>query len=721
MRRSTAKPAVDSIGTAAILRSNSVKDRMGTGTDRQQARKALFRAIVYAFAGAALQVLSVRMLSYVFPFQMIFAVSLIAAFSILFSGLGALFARRLRPFTAPLMAVTGILFLCSFLLMALGSFLPKQAMFSVTLEHVLALLPASTIATIPLAALVVAAPLFLMGALTGGFYLTVLETDRALLKALVAGTAVAFLVGYIGCAWLITHTGIWNLILAASAIAALAFLPPLRFSLATAALCVAIFAVDPDRVLFDLLGREPLIWSSGPERTRLAGSWSPYARLDFYRVGDHKLAGLYNGIQWWATGDTEHDLPIRREIYRHLTGDILVIGAGGGHGLLSLTNASSITAVELDPGVVETLAGPLADYNDRIYRRVETYAMEGRAFLDATERRFDAIIYEAPEFVFANSEKSFVNMENYLYTIEGISRAFDRLRPGGLFLIYHTYGLIPTERFAKAYPSDAHWAVFRTEATLIKEVKVVFAVASRDAGVIKQWRELLSRSGAEEWSAEPGFLATLDKAHPVTDDRPLLHLRDWRQTIPFIVALFLIGMLLVAVLLRHAQRRRMLFFTLIGIGFIMTELAVINLLRSTLGGYVETSGVAIGMLLIATAAGTLLHDKIPPRLLAPLSLGGFLLLFFLLATMPPAAPILLKTLWICGAVAIPGIVMGVFFPAGLAAAAAGESATCYAMDTIGTAFGFILFYLLIAVAGFSGAMAAALACYLAAALIFMRR
>ncbi len=694
---------------------------MNIETNRQRAHEALFRAIVYAFTGAAVQVLSVRMLSYVFPFQMIFAVSLIAAFSIFFSGLGALFAQRLRLFTMPLMVATGILFLCSFLLMAFGSFLPKQAMFSVTLEHVLALLPAGTIATIPLAALIVAAPLFLMGALTGGFYHTILETDRSLLKALVAGTSVSFLIGYVGCAWLVTHTGIWNLIIAASAITAFAFLPPLRFVLLTGTLLVALFAANPDKTLFDLFGREPLIWSSGPERTRLVGFWSPYARLDFYRVGDHKLAGLYNGIQWWATGDTEHDLPIRREIYRHLTGDVLVIGSGGGHGLLSLTTASSITAVELDPGVVETLKGPLADYNDRIYHRVETYAMEGRAFLETTDRQFDAIIYEAPEFVFANSEKSFVNMENYLYTVEGITLVFEHLRPGGLFIIYHTYGLIPTERFVKAYPPDVHWAVFRTEATIIKEVKVVFAVASRDAGVIKRWRGLLSQSGAKEWSAEPGFLAILDKARPVTDDRPLLHLRDWRQTIPFLAALFVIGAFLVFVLLRHAQRRRMLFFTLIGIGFILTELAIINLLRATLGGYVETSGVAIGMLLIATAGGTVLHDKIPPRLLAPLSLLGFLLLFLLLATTPPAAPIPLKVLWICAAVAIPGTVMGVFFPAGLAAAAAADSATCYAMDTIGTAFGFVLFYLLIAATGFFGAMAAALVCYLAAALLFASR
>jgi len=185
--------------------------------------------------------------------------------------------------------------------------------------------------------------------------------------------------------------------------------------------------------------------------------------------------------------------------------------------------------------------------------------------------------------------------------------------------------------------------------------------------------------------------------------------------------LFVIGAFLVFVLLRHAQRRRMLFFTLIGIGFILTELAIINLLRATLGGYVETSGVAIGMLLIATAGGTVLHDKIPPRLLAPLSLLGFLLLFLLLATTPPAAPIPLKVLWICAAVAIPGTVMGVFFPAGLAAAAAADSATCYAMDTIGTAFGFVLFYLLIAATGFFGAMAAALVCYLAAALLFASR
>jgi len=684
------------------------------------ARLALFRAIVYATLCSSLQVLTVRMLSYVFPFQMIFAISLTAAFSILFTGLGALLANRLRRRIILVMTMTGALFFVSFLLISLGTLLPKSVMFAVTLDNVLALLPGGMVASIPLAAAAVAAPLVLSGGLAGGFYLTILEEDRPLLRWLVAGIAVGFFVGYAGTAFLMGLTGIWNLILVVSALAAVGFLKPLRFALAAFALIVTVLVADPDRYLFDALGREPLIWSQGGKPSRVAGFWSPYARLDFYDVGEERLAGLYNGIQWWLTGDTTHDLSVRRELYRHIAGDVLIIGSGGGHGLLSLAGASSITAVELDPGVIETLKGPLAGYNDGVYNRVDTYAMEGRAFLDLTDRRFDVVVYEAPEFVFANSEKSFVSMENYLYTLEGIGRAFERLRPGGTLIVYHTYGLIPTERFVKAYPPGTRWAVFRAEAELIRKVQVAFAVASREEATIERWREVFLRGGAEELSTTPAFAASLAAAAPVTDDRPLLHFRDWRQALPFIVSALLVAVLLGLMLYRRTPRRLPIFFALVGVGFIMTELAVINLLRSLLGGYVETTGVALGSLMLSSAVGALFHERMRSKWLVPLCIAGFVVMFLLLRYPPVAAPWIVKVLWIGAAVALPGAVTGVFFPAGLAAGAAAESSYFYAVDTVATALGFLVFYLVILAAGFTGAIATALLCYLVAARIFSR-
>ncbi len=684
------------------------------------ARRALFRAVIYAALGSVFQVLTVRMLSYVFPFQMIFAISLTAAFSLLFTGVGALLAKRLKTRTPLIMGLTGLSFFLSFVLMSLGTLLPKSVMFAVTLENILALLPGGMVASIPLAAAAVAVPLVLSGVLAGGFYLTVLEEEPPLLKWLVAGTAVGFFAGYAGTALLIGMTGIWNLILIAAILAMFAFLRPPLFAILALIVVAAVTLTDPDAYLFKKLGREPLTWVQGDQVTHQLGFWSPYSRLDFYDLGDGRLGGLYNGIQWWSTGDTARDIGLRRELYRDMTGDVLVIGSGGGYGLLSLVNAGSITAVELDPGVIEALQGPLARYNRNIYNRAEVHAQDGRAFLDATDRKFDIIIYEAPEFVFANSEKSFVSMENHLYTVEGIAQAFDRLKPGGAFIVFHTYGLIPTERFVAAYPDGAQWAVFKAEAEVIRKVQVVFAVAARETAVVEKWRDLFLRNGARELSLTPEFTAAVRQAAPVTDDRPLLHFRDWRQAVPFLATGSLIALVLTLLLFLKRPRRLPLFFALVGTGFIMTELAIINLLRSLLGGYVETTAVALGFFALSTAVGALYHDRIPARRLIPLTLAGFAILFLLLTHLPVAAALPVKILWIGVAVSAPGFIMGVFFPAGLAAGAAAESPYFYAVDTAGTALGFILFYLLILAAGFTGAVGAALLCYLGAAYLYSR-
>ncbi|HRZ79898.1 MAG TPA: hypothetical protein P5044_07825, partial [bacterium] len=65
----------------------------------------LFLAGTTAFSGAVFQAVSIRFLTYVYPFQMLFAISLISCLAIFFTGLGALAAFKLRAYTGPLIFV----------------------------------------------------------------------------------------------------------------------------------------------------------------------------------------------------------------------------------------------------------------------------------------------------------------------------------------------------------------------------------------------------------------------------------------------------------------------------------------------------------------------------------------------------------------------------------------------------------------------------------------
>ncbi|MFC1770810.1 spermidine synthase [Candidatus Margulisiibacteriota bacterium] len=76
--------------------------------------------------------------------------------------------------------------------------------------------------------------------------------------------------------------------------------------------------------------------------------------------------------------------------------EILVIGAAGGREVLAslLMNKAQITAVELDPGVIKLMEGPLSDYSGNIYQhpRVNLICEEGRSYLTNSNKKFDLIM-----------------------------------------------------------------------------------------------------------------------------------------------------------------------------------------------------------------------------------------------------------------------------------------------------------------------------------------
>jgi len=665
----------------------------------------LLLAVVVSGAGAVYQAVSIRFLAYVFPFHMLFAISLISSLAIFFTGLGALLSRRWRDRHRPL---TGLLFLL-FPLSAAAMNLADRVPF----------LAGNPVA----AAILLTAPaLFTAGALSGIAYHETAVAAPGRLKHLIALSALAFFAGYLLSVYLFTALGVWNIFLATTL---LILLPLLRGRPAWvhAALLAAILlvpAADLEGPAFRLFARDPHLWETAPGRF-VHGVWSPYARLDFYEMSDGRLAGLYNRTQQWAVGDPAGDLAVRRALYGRITGEVLVIGSGGGYGLLSLTNAASITAVELDPGVVAAMKGPLARYNRNIYNTVKkAHAGDGRAFLDGSDDRFDAVILEAADLSYTAIPHSFVSMENYLYTKEGIATALSRLRPDGLLLIMVTKELIPAPKFINALPDGVHWRLFEGEIEVIRSIQMNFdfILASPSADRIAAWETILGDPalrlrpvGSSDLARKSSF--GLD---PITDDRPLLYFKGWEQAVPFFALLFLLLATGTVVVSTAARRNEALFFSALGVAFMLAELHIINGMRAYLGGYLETSSILLGTLVLGGAAGTLVHDRLPDR---ARTIGLALTLPLMIALLryaPLSWPFAAKALYLIAALAPAAFFMGTLFPTGLARAQSEHAARHYATDTIGASLGLVLFYLLMLAGGFPLVAVATLACYGAAVL-----
>lgn len=116
--------------------------------------------------------------------------------------------------------------------------------------------------------------------------------------------------------------------------------------------------------------------------------------------------------------------------------DALVIGAGGGLDVLGAlaAHAGHVTAVELNPAIVDAVRGRYAEFAGRLYDdpRVEAHCAEGRAFAEADSRVYDRVVLTGVDTFAATEAGAFALSENYLYTREALDVLLARLKPGGI-------------------------------------------------------------------------------------------------------------------------------------------------------------------------------------------------------------------------------------------------------------------------------------------------
>ena len=121
---------------------------------------------------------------------------------------------------------------------------------------------------------------------------------------------------------------------------------------------------------------------------------------------------------------------------------VLVLGAGGGGDVLNALyhNAVSVDAVELNPQVVDLVAGAHRGFAGDIYRAgssypVQVHIAEARGFVKSTVERYDLIQIALLDSVSASAAGTHALSESYLYTVEAISDLYRRLKPNGMVSI----------------------------------------------------------------------------------------------------------------------------------------------------------------------------------------------------------------------------------------------------------------------------------------------
>ena len=515
------------------------------------------------------------------------------------------------------------------------------------------------------------------------------------------------------------------------------------------------------------------------------------AGANMLRVDKHSNDSSTTLLQ--ATRDFPGIAPLRN-LKENQKDSALIIGPGGGRDVLLALEAGfkNITAVEINPQMVQ-IVRDYREFNGGIYtdfKNVRVVVAEGRDFLRHSDQHYDLIMLFMPVTKSSRGLNAFALSESYLFTTEAFGDYHRHLTDEGSLLImahsmpevlkFTTTSLAALQQqgmgvkqamshlfilgsemmplfgmrqktLALDESEDLHAAVhagaFDSQYSYIPGVEQKLLrmplPTSIDAGTPMMNSLLIDLAEGKLPLANLELGAGVNLL-PATDDRPFFFQFDFGipQTVSIVWGLALV--VLATVLLVPAYRlrgllqpdaRRLiwsapLFFTAIGIGYIVVELALFQKLVFYLGDPSRTLALLLAALLVGSGMGSFISRK---SLGKAAVLGGLLsaaTIVFILILMPFLFSAVRNSALSIqqGAAAVvlflQGIPMGMMFPVGLRVVEdrLGASAVpwMWAVNGASSVVGSALTVMIAIVAGYSWSLFFAALCYVGAALLMYR-
>ena len=308
---------------------------------------------------------------------------------------------------------------------------------------------------------------------------------------------------------------------------------------------------------------------------------------------------------------------------------VLVVGAGTGNDVAAALRhgAGRVDAVEIDPRILRfgEERHPEDPYGDPRVRRIEA---DARQYLKSTQERYDLIVFGLLDShtSFYSALSNNIRLDNYVYTVEALEQALERLAPGGVLSL--------------AFYAEQPWIVTRLDKMLRRVLGRPPLVTSTfyDGGHL-----YMAGPGIPEVSPRPDFFTGVpqelyDENPPgpqATDDWPFLYLE--KRGVPATVLQASLGMMLVTVLLvlfffrGEVRFDRHLFF--LGAGFLLVETRTIAQLGLIFGSTWRVSAITIAVILslILLANALIARRGALPRPPLYAGLGLFLVANYLVA------------------------------------------------------------------------------------------
>ncbi len=187
----------------------------------------------------------------------------------------------------------------------------------------------------------------------------------------------------------------------------------------------------------------PFFWGISPEKweeTIAAGGRWEHALLLIDAVAGTPIQSF--------DGDLESVQFLRNDLTAipyHLIDDpvTMVIGPGGGRDVLAalVSGAPHVTAVEVNPAIIEAVKGPFAEFAGHLYDRpdVEVVVADARGYIDRSDGGYDLIQASLIDTWAAGGSGAFALSENSLYTKEAFTSYYEHLSDDGILSISRWY------------------------------------------------------------------------------------------------------------------------------------------------------------------------------------------------------------------------------------------------------------------------------------------
>lgn len=369
----------------------------------------------------------------------------------------------------------------------------------------------------------------------------------------------------------------------------------------------------------------------------------------------------------------------------------LIIGPGGGRDILLAAGAGfkNIQAAEVNPDLLD-LVREHADYNGGLYTdfdHIKVHQAEGRHFIQRDRSHYDLIMMSLPVTNTSRSREGFSLTEDYLLTQQAIGDYLDHLTGQGQLVVITHDELAVVRLLRIALDAMAERGLETTTAMqhmyVLGSFPYPIVVIGKQAFTPETARNIITLAYRKDYSIAASYVPHLFQqgaGNPmlqavaqgrlsvpemvdfiaghghdisaVTDDRPFFYKTD--PGLPRSLQL-LAGTALLAALAalglpaafglrrpdhrtpeskRTRQRfvRAPLIFALLGTGFMLVEISLLQRLTFFLGEPVLALAVLLGALLVFMGAGSLISARIPiQRSTLAVALAGIVIAALLLA------------------------------------------------------------------------------------------